>query len=200
MRKIDTVFLDVDGVLADFDGGVSRWYELDRDFTSKRSYNYDYQKDFGMTDEDFWNGLTEDFWSGLAKFPWADELVEWLEGRFEVVLLTSPPRSGFGPSGKQLWIRENYPKILQERRYLIGPAKKYCARPSALLIDDHEGNTKPFKQRGGNTVLFPQPWNKNRRVLKDHHKVDAAMARLVYTYSQVTAVVRGTIIPERRTA
>lgn len=163
---IDTVFLDVDGVLADFDGGVSKWYGVPQ--PPRETWGYNYQEEFGMSGSQFWAGLTEDFWAGLEKLPWADDLVGWLENRFpgKVVFLTSPPLNG-GASGKQEWLRENYPRIFGDKRYLIGPGKSHVARAKALLIDDHDENTAKFRQADGKVVTFPQRWNRNAWVLDD---------------------------------
>lgn len=166
VKVIKTVFLDVDGVLADFDGGADLWYG--RDNGPSQQWGYDYQAMFGMSGTQFWEGLTETFWETLPKLPWADELVDALESRFpgRVVFLTSPPLKG-GASGKATWLRKNYPKLYNDKRYLIGPGKSFVAQPNALLIDDRNKNCRLFKEAGGKVVLFPQPWNENKWVLND---------------------------------
>ena len=53
------------------------------------------------------------------------------------------------------------------RDFLIGPPKWICARPDQLLIDDNDGNVESFRERGGQAILFPQPWNLNHRLCGD---------------------------------
>jgi len=55
------------------------------------------------------------------------------------------------------WIREHLPAY--SRRFLIGPAKEFCANPRSVLIDDSETNVKAFFEAGGHTVLVPREWN-----------------------------------------
>ena len=184
-RKVDTVFLDLDGVVADFDGGAQAWYGCKIPEDEPREWTYKYREWFGMSGTKFWDGLTEEFWATLPKLPWADDLVGWLEDRYTLVFLTSPPLVG-GASGKQSWIRAHYPKIYGDKRFLIGPGKSHVARPSALLIDDHEVNVAGFRQAGGKTVLFPQPWNRNRAVLEME-----GTDRLHYTLFQVDWLAYG---------
>ena len=63
--------------------------------------------------------------------------------------------------GKINWIDKNMPEY--SRRYLIGPAKQFCAGPDSILVDDSNKNIEDFAEAGGNVILVPRPWNSNYR-------------------------------------
>lgn len=154
---IKRLFLDSDGVLADFIGGVIRWYGFRFRHDDCTDW-YSVIRLSGMTADRFWDGLSEKFWARLDKTEHADWLVS-LTAKYDPVILTAPQMTG--ASGKQEWIFNNFPTIFGAHRYLIGPAKKYCASPGAVLIDDSEKNCQQWASYGGDAILFPAPWNEN---------------------------------------
>jgi len=152
--KKPTVFLDMDGVIVDFDGGVHKKYGIEPE--EHRTFDYDYNRMFGCSEQEFWSSLDHDFWVNLEFTAWAKQLLEVLEP-YKPCLLTSPARGQ--ASAKQDWIQKNLPEYFRQGRYLIGPGKRYCAKPNAILIDDYDKNIEQFTKAGGWGVLFPAPWN-----------------------------------------
>lgn len=145
--------LDLDGVLADFVGGV---YKL-RGTPRKDPMNWDF------IEAHEWEKMDEEFWASLDKTPEFDALLSTVEETFgpeNICLLTSPVRTAGCLEGKMRWIREHLPAY--SRRFLIGPAKEFCAHPRSVLIDDSETNTRAFFKAGGNAVLVPREWNQRR--------------------------------------
>ncbi|HDZ13855.1 hypothetical protein LCGC14_1334950 [marine sediment metagenome] len=158
MKKI---FLDVDEPLADFVGAANTFYGVNIPKEEITKWELPYGR-YGKTHNSFWNGLTEDFWADMPKQPWCNELVDFLESQegYSVCLLTAPSRKN--ATGKQRWIRKNLPKFYNEKRYLIGPGKWFCAGPDSILIDDRGKNCKKFIEWGGRAIVFPAPWNHRR--------------------------------------
>lgn len=152
------IMLDIDGVLADFIGGAARLHRQDP--ASVRTWNFFAQ--WGLTVSDFWAPLGYDFWANLPLYPEAHEVVERCEkavGAAKVCLLTSPCETAGCLDGKRDWVRRHFPQFNQ--RCLIGSAKQFCASPTSLLVDDHDGNCKAFMLAGGSACLFPRLWNAN---------------------------------------
>jgi len=153
-------FLDLDGVIVDFVGGIIKYYKLkctEFDICAWDSL-YDW---YPGTVAEFWAGIPESFWENLAFTPEGPAIIDLLarEG-IKATILTAPPWTG--ATGKQKWIRKNLPEYFDHGRYLIGPSKTCVARPGAVLIDDAEHNIDDWVKAGGLGILVPRPWNRNR--------------------------------------
>ena len=163
------ILLDLDGVLVDFVGGACRIHGRPDPFAEplipEVVGNFSMDKIWGMGLDTFWKPMKmPSFWKGLEFMPDAKEILELCEqavGMDNVCLLTSPSR-GSGPVvGKINWIEKNMPEY--SRRYLIGPAKQFCAGPDSVLVDDSNRNIEDFVEAGGNVILVPRAWNSNYR-------------------------------------
>lgn len=142
--------LDMDGVLADFIGGLFKLRGVPRvDPTA-----------FECVSRGEWEKMDFDFWANLEPTPeFAPILgtVEEIFGRENVCLLTSPCMTRGCHDGKYAWIRKHLPEY--KRRYLIGPAKHFCAGPNTYLVDDSDDNCDAFVKAGGQAFLVPRAWN-----------------------------------------
>lgn len=111
---------------------------------------------------EFWDQIPRSTWATTPKSQEYDTLLKecvGLVGRDNVCILTSPTKCPECLAGKLEWIVANTPTWMH-RQYLIGARKHFCARPDALLIDDHEENVNKFREHGGRAILVPRPWNK----------------------------------------
>jgi hypothetical protein len=134
--------------------------------TQTEKTSYWLSKVYGRPRSELWGPLGYEFWANLKPYPWAHELIGLLAekvGMERICILTSPITTDGCLDGKIHYIRKNFPEF--SRRFLIGPAKEFCAGPGHALIDDHEGNTEPFVEAGGQAFLFPAPYNAN---FKEH--------------------------------
>ena len=174
--KINRIFLDLDGVIRDWDGGVYKWFRMEpRTPTDWGHVCRTICKEYGISQHYFWEKQGPDFWAGLEMLPYSQQIISLLPIE-KTCLLTSPTLNNAGFSQK--WIRTNLPEYFDKKQYLIGSAKHFCAAPDTLLIDDSDINVKKFKEEGGNTILFPQPWNENRVILEDIHRVHYLKSQL----------------------
>lgn len=159
-------FLDVDGVLADFVGGIHR--KLGIDFNvhqwpyAKGPDGWNFHNELGMT----FLGMSElcdfDFW---RKLHWMDDGHYILQAVLEsfdpkqITLLTAPMPNVMSASGKIAWIKQNLPEY-EQRIGVWADSKAILAQvPDSILIDDGGNNVRDWRAAGGKAVLVPRPWN-----------------------------------------
>lgn len=155
------IYLDLDGVLADFVGAAMKAHGQ---YIPRPDVRWDFYNQFDppMSEADFWKPLGFDFWNGIQ---WTNEGKKFLErlekvNKNRIVLMTSPCDTPGGVEGKIAWIRREMPEFATGRRFFIGSPKDLAAGPSKLLIDDNDSNVEKFRAEGGSAVLIPRPWNK----------------------------------------
>lgn len=154
--------LDMDGVLADFLGGVSKRHNRPLPYVDLKWLGiWDTEKGWGITPEEFWAPVDDfEFWEGLEKTPEADKIVKLAEEKFgpqNVAILTAPSKSPFCFTGKRAWLEKNYPQFLG--KIIFGSAKEFLAHPNSYLIDDRDKNIEGFRLAGGHGILVPRDWN-----------------------------------------
>jgi len=168
------VYLDMDGVLADFFGGVEflygveHWKELTNDKT----------KDLKKQVIDRITGT--DFFAVLPKFPTADALIEMVKkftgGQFSIN--TSPLRGDHENSAKykKVWISNN---IEQPDNIIVTGRKETYAKDKGtgtpnILIDDRPVNIQKWQAAGGYGILYQanrDSLNKVQKGLEDYAKI-----------------------------
>ncbi len=147
-----TVYLDMDGVLADFN---ARTLEL----ISKSLDDFD-------SSQAGWDALGEhkyNIYLDLPLMPNATILVEGilrLCTKYEVNygVLTAVPKVGRVPKAKEhkkFWLSRHFPELLNN--FNIGPHaeyKQYHANPGDVLIDDMKRNIEQWRSREGYGILY----------------------------------------------
>ncbi len=127
------IFLDLDGVVADFDRHLKDQGKLLPD---------------GKTN---WNGLDFAWWSSMPAFDGAKEFYDDLTRLAPVTFLTAPVPSADCFGGKAAWVQKLVP---EEGRWIlldlvISRIKDDFANPKAILIDDREKNIEAWVKAGG---------------------------------------------------
>lgn len=158
LPKIDTLFVDLDGVLVDFHSELVKLHGIDPNSLSEIEWakwdNHGPQQD----PRKFWkplNNVDSQWWANLPKLPWADRL--WGAcNRYckKVIVLTSTPRAASSAAGKFQWIEKN----LNTYEALIGRPKFVCSKPGHALIDDRITNLTPWEENGGIPIALKRPW------------------------------------------
>lgn len=157
------VFIDVDGVLANFLGGVHKALGVPYSYVQ---YPYDKAKWHMLTDIPGVDKFTKvddlcnkQFWSNLAWMHDGEDILDAIQKKFiETYLLTTPmPNPGSG-TGKLWWIKQQVPKLYKKTILSYAP-KSLLAGPDTLLIDDNDENIAEFVAAGGHGILVPRPWN-----------------------------------------
>jgi 5'(3')-deoxyribonucleotidase len=156
-------FLDMDGVLADFVGGVCKAHDRESPYSREESFGkFDMEGLWGISAQKFWRPTNEKgFWFNLEKTPEADRLVKLIEEIFgieNICILSSPSENMYCIPEKKEWIRKYFPQL--SRNMLFGSCKQFLAKSNAVLIDDADKNVDKFKLFGGVGCLLPRPWNR----------------------------------------
>ena len=174
MNDKPTVYLDMDGVLADFFGGVEKLYGVQhwKELTSDKT------KDLK---QEIINRITgTDFFATLPKFESADALIDMVKkftgGKFSIN--TSPLRGDNENSAKykKIWISNN---IDTPDDIIVTGRKETYAKDKAtgtpnILIDDRPVNIERFKNAGGYGILYQanrDPLSKVQKGLDDYAKI-----------------------------
>ena len=140
-----TIFLDMDGVVADFDSYVSNLLGRKIGWSSTQD----------LSDEE-WERLAsvDRLYYQFPLMPDATKLVAYVKSlstRFHVGFLTAVPRRSTIPSAKddkQAWVDKYFPGMKMD----IGPyshhKQKWC-KPGDILIDDRPSNIEQWTDVGG---------------------------------------------------
>ena len=163
---IQHIFLDIDGVLADFTGATTQLHGRQEILNSWPSGERDIPKVLGISRSEYWRKIDDagpGFWEELKPYPWFEDLIALARETAPFTLLTAPSLSPHSLAGKVAWIYRHFPKVAGKRfgDFLIGRQKHLLAAPGRVLIDDAEHNVEAFRQAGGAAILFPQIWNAN---------------------------------------
>jgi hypothetical protein len=170
------IFLDMDGVIVDFDAGVRERYHAPWWYPTEWKIPY---RQFGTDFKTFWNDL--DFPGFWEKLPWTEDgkqIVSLVEP-YKPTILTCSALS-CAAAGKLEWLRREYPDTLKDKRVLISAGhvtKAAVAGPGKVLIDDKNENIDEWEATGGMGILYPRPWNR----LADHpYPLEYLMGMLMY--------------------
>jgi|DEB0MinimDraft_3_1074331.scaffolds.fasta_scaffold34118_3 5'(3')-deoxyribonucleotidase len=158
MKNKAKILIDMDGVVADFVGGICKAHNRENPY-EKGFTGYQIEEAWGITPDEFWKVTDNvEFWDGLDKFEWADELIEHCEnlvGIENMAFCTAPSRNPLCIVGKSMWLDRYFPKV----KRIFTKEKYFCANPQTILIDDTDAKIEKFYEHGGIGVNFPQPWN-----------------------------------------
>ena len=168
------VYIDMDGVLADFFGGVEKLYGVGH----WKELNSDNKLDLKQEVINRISGT--DFFATLPKFESSGELIsmikEFTGGNFSIN--TSPLRGDHENSSKykKLWIQNN---IEQPDEIIITGRKESYAKDKAsgtpnILIDDRPVNIQRWQNAGGYGILYQanrDPLSKVKTALEQYGKV-----------------------------
>ena len=132
-----TIFLDCDGVLADFDGGAR---------TVLGMHPNEFERRFGL--KRFWAKLasTPDFFAWLDLLPDAMHLFEAVRHQHPVIL-TGLPRGAWAEPQKRCWAERHFPGV--EMITTTAALKRERCRPGDALVDDRDRYRHLWEGVGG---------------------------------------------------
>lgn len=178
------IWLDIDGVVADFTAGICAAVGLP--FT-----NQPYPFPHGLWDYVEWldeiRGVnwydvklacsSEDFWADLPALPKANRLYNYLNTHHDVRFLTTPTGDTVACfDGKRRWLEARGWAIPYDKRMILlepGETKEQYVRFDRVLLDDQDKNVQEYRHGGGLAILVPRPWNNRHRECRGDNQFDA---------------------------
>lgn len=156
------IFVDMDGVLADFHGYYCEQFAPEVDLADPKYLgSWSLVPRLNMSKKEFWSNTQRlGFWESLPVMVECSgilNLVENAVGLDNVVLLTNASNCPVAIQGKYAWIEKHLPRYLN--RVMITKQKHFCAHVDSLLIDDFDKNINEFRDSGGSAILVPRLWN-----------------------------------------
>lgn len=134
------IYLDMDGVIADFDGHFERLFGV---FPRTMPSTQRWEKVNNMPN----------YWADLPKTKKADILVNYLN-KYGFTILTGVPHQGCekAKTEKHVWLKNYYGIETNIICCFSKDKAKYC-RSGDILIDDWPKNIEQWKQAGGIGIL-----------------------------------------------
>lgn len=177
------IFLDLDGVIFSAEKSMCKLFNSDLSHENWPDQDWRVFKVLGITKDEFWKEVDKggwEFWAEIEKYSWTDELIELIkEFDRNFHILTAPTRNPECSKGKIIAIQ----KLLgwDFRNHIVAPsgAKRFCAAPGRILIDDRISNVQDWNSHSGYGLLFPQPWNMNKDQIPEN-RVDYIREKLLY--------------------
>jgi len=153
LAKAYEVFVDMDGVLTDFERRFEQFAGVTPDeFMSQKEIQYGKDK----ANEQFWELVDKQigvrFWAGMPWMPEGEELYKYIK-KYKPSILTSPSREESSRIGKGVWVKRNMSGVPVKFGYGASGKAKF-AGPNKILIDDREDNISSWKAAGGIGILF----------------------------------------------
>jgi 5'(3')-deoxyribonucleotidase len=131
------IYLDCDGVLADFDRGAEAVLGMPPDRFTRR---------FGL--KSFWSRLAKapDFFERLEPLPDAQRLYEAVKHR-DPIILTGLPRGAWAEPQKRRWAERHFPGV--EVITTSAALKREHCHPGDALVDDNPRYAHLWEAEGG---------------------------------------------------
>lgn len=155
--NIEKIYLDMDGVLADFDKGVRELCHQELIGQGKRSFEQE---------KELWDAVKEagHFYAKLDPIPGAIELFETIYSKYQdrCEILTGIPSKRWGIDSAGDDKREWTARYLDERIVVNivyrSEKVKFAQNSGCILIDDFEKNINEWTNKGcGTGILFKNP-------------------------------------------
>ena len=152
--KVNKIYFDMDGVLADFDRGV---WELCHFESTKQCGEQNPEQDDLM-----WEKIraVDHFYDRLELMPGAREMFDRIYGKYgdrcEILTGIPKPKRGIVTAGedKIAWMRRLLSPEIRVNIVLRAEKIRYCTGPETILIDDLDRTIREWREAGGTGILF----------------------------------------------
>ena len=147
-----TIYLDIDGVIADFN---QRFIDISGMTPDEYRDKYDNKKFWDLIDEE--NKVR--FWAGIPVMVGAKKLVDYVS-QYDYEILTAPSIKKQSRLGKMIWLRKIHSDLFPDTpKVNFKPAKqKHQVKPnltkSDILIDDKASTINTWNSTGGTGILY----------------------------------------------
>jgi hypothetical protein len=147
-----TLYLDLDGVLADFDRGFKDIFGVSPGAYEATHGTPKFWKDIAALD---------DFYGQLSKMPDADELFSAV-AHMSPIILTGLPQGSWAEPQKRAWVAANFPGTPVIT--CLAKNKAFFRKPGDILVDDR--------------LQYAHLWRANGGIFVNHTSASATLAQL----------------------
>jgi 5'-nucleotidase len=157
-----TIFLDLDGVMADFNRGFEELNGI-----NPHDLEHDRSQIWVMI------GQWPTYWEDLPLMPGAHDL--WARvSQHDLVVLTGCPRDGYdvAAAGKRRWVARHWGPHIEVITCKSDDKQSFMRSPRDILIDDWSANIERWENAGGVGVHFlhtQQALAKFDEMMRLHH-------------------------------
>ena len=160
--KIETIFLDMDGVCCNFVKGTCAvlGFDYNEVLNNWPLGTYDYSTVMNIGPKEMWEKIDSRgklFWRELQEYSWFEDLYDALKEIAPVYFLTSPAWNPDCAEGKLHWLQDRFGEDFRD--YVLTHHKFLLSKKRSILIDDSPAQCDKFTGGDGRAILFPQPWN-----------------------------------------
>ena len=147
------IYLDMDGVLADFDNGLRELLNVTPKPQGHQTQAFQ---------NEMWTKMAEyqHFYRDMKPIAGAIEGFEALWNKYvnKVEILSGIPKPHrnitFASEDKLSWVRKYLNEEITVNLVYRAEKKNFCKDSSCILIDDYESNIKEWNAAGGSGILF----------------------------------------------
>lgn len=144
-----TLFVDMDGVLVDFEKG---YHELT---------GIDLKSQYVEGNNKFWAPIDAEgpaFWANLPWMSDGQQLWSYIK-KYKPYILSSPSRSSTSKVGKDAWLKINIPNQYKKAYFYPRGQKQLFSGPNKILIDDLPNTISEWNSGGGIGILHTSAAN-----------------------------------------
>lgn len=169
-HKLRTCYLDMDGVLVDFIGGVFAAYGIDNDKQNEVK-DWDFFSQFQIDELKFWETIASesDWWANLEPYSDFKQVFDLCQAYSERVVLCTSGGCPAAASGKNKWAKTY---LGLDSKDIIHTTEKWrlAYMPGTILVDDADSNIAMWHSAcidAGRmphdwAIRYPRPWNRSR--------------------------------------
>ena len=153
------VFVDLDGVLANFNKACCQTFGLD--YPKETILWHTWPHDVSGKDLDTWfNVLTDDpdLWTRIEPFPWTPAIVQVLDLHTPGwKILTTATQDPACWGGKAAWVTQRlFMRDSLHRLVIVGGHKWELMSPGSVLVDNDLRNVTEWQKQGGHAFLWKE--------------------------------------------
>ena len=165
---VEKIYFDMDGVLADFDAGVTKFCGMEPMPQGKHRSQSE--------DDLMWEKIREidHFYDKLDPMPGAvdlfNEIYEKYADKCEILTGIPKPKRGITTAGedKIAWVHRILTPDLKVNIVYREEKKDFCTGKNSILIDDLERNIKEWISYGGMGILYKSAADTRNFLVENH--------------------------------